>query len=336
MVRQEKGVNWVFTGWDLEEPVFTDKMRYLCYEAEITPSTGKHHWQGYVGFKNQITMQGVIERLNFKKHPFVEKMRGNLKQNEDYCSKEANYTKHGDIPICQGTRSDLVTVAELVRSGATDKDIICKVEVGEDGETVDYGEKWRMNYKGIQAMRSVLISPRSRLQGPMDVRIRWGAPGIGKTWGVYEEFAEDDVYVKMPGKWWDGYTDQKCVIIDDFDPENCFDITYDFYLKLLDMYKMSVEVKGATVAIAARTRTIVFTSNFDPKTWFCERKNRKAFFRRVTSIVEVRDRDGDMKLGGGNIDPPLSSRIPEVDSLLEFMKMKKIIADAPVQEYEEF
>lgn len=331
----DRGMNWVFTGWDVEEPVFSDKMKYLCYEAETCPDTKRHHWQGYVGFYNSQRMDSVISILNFKKHPRVAIMRGNLKQNKDYCSKEGGFTKHGSVPICQGKRTDLITVSEMVRNGASDADIINKVVIGDDGSEVDYGEKWRANYGGIRAMRAALKKTRTRLQGPMDVRIRWGEPGIGKTWAVYDEFGEDQVYVKMPGKWWDGYTNQKCIIIDDFDPENCFDITYDFYLKLLDIYPMTVEYKGGTTPIAFETRTIIFTSNYDPRTWFVEKKNRKAFFRRVKQIIHVGSGSGS-EVGEGNISPPLKSRIPEIDSLLDFMKVKKIIADAPVQEYEEF
>jgi len=116
----------------------------------------------------------------------------------------------------------------------------------------------------------------------MDVRIYYGPPGTGKTRSVYDEFGLDDVYQKMVGKWWDGYKGEKVVIIDDFDPDNCFEIVYDFYLKLLDRYPMRIEYKGGSCQF--RSKIIIFTSNVDPKGWWSDKENRGAFFRRVNTI----------------------------------------------------
>jgi hypothetical protein len=43
----------------------------------------------------------------------------------------------------------------------------------------------------------------------------WGAPGLGKSHAV--RTSEKDLYLKAQNKWWDGYTGQKAVLLDDFD-----------------------------------------------------------------------------------------------------------------------
>lgn len=332
----EKSYNWVFTSWDVDPPGFeVGKMTYLCYEQETCPTTGKKHWQGFVGFKSQIRMKSVIQRLNCKTHPYVEIMKGSLKDNERYCNKENGLTKFGTLPR-QGKRTDLETITQLVRNGLSDKEIIntvVEVEGKDSTVTVDYGEKWRHNYKGIQAMRSILFEEDRNWK--MDVRIYYGKPGTGKTRSVFEEFDQNDIYCKTTGKWWDGYRGEKVVLIDDFDPANCFDIQYDFYLKLLDRYKLNIEVKGGMVKFYSRI--IIFTSNFNPITWFTEKKNREAFFRRVTSIRHfelgkpILDLALDSKCGGGNIDsPPLPHNEEEI------LREHNRVCKAHPQVYEEF
>lgn len=45
----------------------------------------------------------------------------------------------------------------------------------------------------------------------------YGPPGTGKTRYVHEKY--DDIYDKGQNKWWDGYTGQKVVLIDDLDKQ---------------------------------------------------------------------------------------------------------------------
>ena len=52
--------------------------------------------------------------------------------------------------------------------------------------------------------------------------------------------------------------------------------------RLCDRYPMAVEVKGGSVDFISKI--LKFTSNFNVDTWFQDRPNKAAFFRRVTSI----------------------------------------------------
>lgn len=46
----------------------------------------------------------------------------------------------------------------------------------------------------------------------------YGAPGTGKSYYARHHYG-DDVYIKQQNKWWDGYTGQKTVVLDDHDTD---------------------------------------------------------------------------------------------------------------------
>lgn len=253
---------------------WSDDMSYLVMGDEVGEG-GKDHVQGFVIFKNPRMLTGVIKKY---KGIHWEICAGSPVQNMEYCKKDGKWQEWGTPPKPQGERTDKVKLGDLIKSGKSDREII----ETEDEEGTDYGGMWVRNYRGIREARRVLKAGVVR-QWEMDVRIYWGPTGCGKTRRVWDEFS--DVYVKPTGKWWDGYQGQECVLIDDFDPTNCFDITYDFYLKLLDRYPMTVEVKGGFEPFVSKV--VVFTSNYDPNTWFTYKENRAAFFRRVRTMVHM-------------------------------------------------
>lgn len=119
----------------------------------------------------------------------------------------------------------------------------------------------------------------------MDVRIYWGKTGSGKTRKVYDEFGNNNIYNKMEGKWWDNYNGEICVLFDNFNPKNNYGLSFNYFKNLLDKYPMLVECKGSSCQF--RSKTIIFTSNYDPKDWFPNEKYRDVFFSKVKTIINV-------------------------------------------------
>jgi len=71
-------------------------------------------------------------------------------------------------------------------------------------------------------------------------------------------------YLDLSGDtvWWDGYTGQKCVVIEEFYGQ----MKIGYLLKLLDRYPMQVQTKGSYVPFLAEV--IFFTSNEHPRMWY--------------------------------------------------------------------
>lgn len=70
--------------------------------------------------------------------------------------------------------------------------------------------------------------------------------------------------MKLAGtKWWDGYTNQENVIIEDIDAGSVAGAEMvGLYKQWLDRYPFAAEVKGSSFVI--RPRRLVITSNFHP------------------------------------------------------------------------
>lgn len=81
-------------------------------------------------------------------------------------------------------------------------------------------------------------------------------------------------------KWWDGYKQEKNVLIDEFRGQ----IGVAHLLRWFDKYRCSVEVKGGTVPLNARK--IIITSNIHPRDWYpdLDDETKNALLRRMRII----------------------------------------------------
>ena len=284
-----KSRNWCFTvnNPEYEREVLFEKLgnfKYAIIGKEVGEVEGTPHYQCYVDFTNPRVLGG-LKKIDQRIH--WEPRRGTWEQAVNYCKKEGDWVERGTPQVGQGTRTDIISITDRLRDGKSDKEIL-----------EEFGDK-ALRMMGCVSRGRAALCEQLR-NWPMDVRIYCGPPGSGKSRAVWEEFGIENVYPKMVGKWWDGYLGQTCVLIDDFDPDNCFDIMFDFYLKLLDRYPMRIEYKGGSCNFYSHT--IIFTSNFHWDDWFVNKGNRSAFFRRVSEYRWFPE--PGTEVGGGNTDPP--------------------------------
>lgn len=238
---------------------------YGCFGREIAPTSGTPHLQCYMHFTNPRAF-GPLKKEFPTAH--IEGAKGSALDNKNYCSKEGNFIEFGKIPI-KGERTDIIKITTLIREGKSEKEI-CSND--------DDAERYTRHLKNYRELKHIFVDEKRCW--PMDVRVYWGVPGSGKTRAVYEEFSS--IYEKMSGKWWDGYAGEECVLIDDFDPGDCYGTDFAFFLKLMDRYPLRIEWKGGSGHFSSKV--IIFTSNFNPSEWFQLKENRSAFFRRINEI----------------------------------------------------
>lgn len=291
-----RGKKWVFTSFDGAAPEFDERlMRFLCYQLETAPTTGRLHWQGVCHLKKGRTMDGAKKLIT--KNGQIETQRGTDSEATAYCRKPESavvgtYCEFGSTERCEVKES----------AGCLDRALECadlkEVAEREPKAFVIYG-------RGLERLFNYRSEKR---QFKTDVRIFWGPTGTGKSEHAAAELP--DAYWVMPPRangnvWWDTYAGEEDVIIDDFDPMD-WSITY--VLRMLDRYPLRIENKGGTCQFLAKR--VIITSHYDPSKWWPTRTDE--IMRRVRECIDCT----------GGIDRILRARadvmaITDVEQMLE-------------------
>lgn len=273
--------NVCFTGYDeremkaaLDTARTNPDVKYWIYQVEECPNTQRRHLQGYIEFSKQLGMN-QIKALLGSRSVHLEKRRGTAKQAADYCRKEDSRLEgpweHGTISG-QGKRTDLDHVREMIKEGAS----MLAIADEHFGSYCRY-EKSFDNYRDMLERKKQKKVP--------EVHVLWGDAGTGKTRYVWDNFPGEDIYVKsLGGRWFDGYRNHKVALLDDFTG----DMELGLFLKLLDRFPLTVEIKGGSRYW--NPEQIFITSNLSPEDWFpkATAEQHAAIRRRFTTLKEYR------------------------------------------------
>jgi len=221
---------------------YVSSCRYMVFGYEVAPTTQTPHLQGYVAWDNPRSLDAFKSQISSKLH--LEKTRGTPTQASEYCKKDGKYEEFGEVPR-QGTRTDFASALEEIKSGLP-------VE-----EVVENQPQLLPMIRALENYKNRCLKPLNR---PVEVIVLWGDAGSGKSRWAYDN--HPDLYSKSPNKWWDGYSGQTTVLLDDFYGF----IPYTELLNVLDRYPYHAEVKGGH--IWAQWTKVIITSNKPPEQWY--------------------------------------------------------------------
>ena len=248
---------------DLELELLKDNVDYLIYGKECG-ELGTPHYQGYVRFAHPVTSRRVSSLLS---RAHVERAKGNAQQNINYCSKDGDFVEHGERPA--SSKSDKKQMW---------KDIIKWAEEG-DIEKIkeDYPHAYFLHNKKILDLRqraSLII------QGQLEHEWWVGPTGTGKSSKLWAEYP--DHYGKSLNKWWDGYSDESVVAIEEMTPEAGKYLAH--FIKIwADRYPFSPEIKGGQLK-KIRPKKIIVLSNYTPEECFSNEQDLLPIKRRFKVI----------------------------------------------------
>lgn len=259
--------NYMFTSFRSEKPSPDfDKITYMIYGEEKAPTTGNPHYQGYVEFTSTQRIAGAKKIFNDDTMHF-DKRRGTQEQAIEYCKKDGVFTEHG-YPTRQGRRTDL---KKIIEENKTIEEIM-------DKEPQIYCQ-YR---KGLLDIYARKIEQRLQNIRNVEVYVYWGVTGSGKT---YKAIMDNPDYYQMltinkgDRVFFDGYKGQSTLIIDEFYGQ----IPYHYMLRILDKYKLQVEIKGGTTW--AQWNKVVITSNAPPASWYPDLQNIDPLLRRINEVI---------------------------------------------------
>lgn len=236
---------------------------------------GSHfHFQFYLQFGTCKALSWLKNRVDGSAH--WEVARGNPSQNKAYCTKSDTRVSgpwEVGVAATQGQERGLTEAVEAIKMGEPIHEVAAR-----------YSEIWVRHGRGLVDLRKTLrLEADRRVFGPdgPELWVLWGPSGTGKS--RYAQEAWPDAFWKAPyEKWWDGYSGQATVVIDDFSGA-CMRLK-DFQ-RLIDWYPLWVETKGGSVPMLAQR--YVITSNYAPGSWYNERLDPgQTVLRRVRDFAE--------------------------------------------------
>lgn len=278
---------YCFTSFNLNEPLFMDCMKYLCYSPEICPTTQKPHWQGYFYLYDQKTMSAACKI--FKEYKISVKVaRGDPDENRTYCGgdryikddkikeKNPNFKEFGTMPS-QGKRTDLDAIKDEIIAGKKVDDICIErpMVYHQYGRTLEKIEE---------------ITNRTKFRKWMTTcDWYWGETGTGKSHHAFQSYSPEThfKYNLNDSGFWNGYTGQEVVIINEFRGQ----IPYSELLDLIDKWPKDVKIKGKS-CVPFLAKHIIITSSLHPEDVYhnlAERDSLNQLKRRVQIIHLVKD-----------------------------------------------
>lgn len=249
---------------------YAPSAKYLVFGYETAPKTGTPHLQGYVSWDTPRSLDKFKADVSEKLH--IEKTRGTPIQASLYCkyddypvnAKPNVFEEFGELPR-QGERTDWCVAISELKSGTS-------VE-----EVIESQPQLLPCIRALEAYQAKLLKPLNR---DVEVIVLWGDSGTGKSRWAYDTYP--DLYSKPPGRWWNDYTGQETVLLDDFYGY----IPYTELLNVLDRYPYKCEIKGGFVN--AQYKRVIITSNKPPEEWYgrgltpaLRRRLHKIFFYSI-------------------------------------------------------
>ncbi len=249
--------NWCFT---INNPVAKEKdgddlIGYeYCILANEIGEDGTPHVQGYIAFKDKITMANV-KKMMPRAH--LEVMRGTPEQASEYCKKDGEYIECGTLP-----RNQQYNSMKLKKENFTKMIKAAKEDKFDDIMEID-PVAYVQNYHAFKRIKQDNPQKKQDLNDTCGIWL-WGETGIGKSRKARADY--EDIYDKPCNKWWDGYKGETSILIDDFDKNHK---VLGHHLKRWgDRYSFPAEQKGTTVQI--RPQRIIVTSNYSIEDIFYE------------------------------------------------------------------
>lgn len=259
---------------------------YMCMSDEIGEN-GTFHTHIYMHFSSAVYFSTIKKRFE---GGHFEMARGTSAQNRDYVFKEGKWLndkkndtniidshyEYGDLPIerqGQGCRNDLYDLYDMIKSGASNYDII--TECPSFIKDIDKLDKVRFTLKENEY--------KNKWRN-LETTYIYGATGTGKTRSVMETYGYENVYrITDYAHPFDNYKGQDIILFEEFRSS----LSLSDMLKYLDGYPVELPCRYSN-KIACFTKVFI-CSNISLSKQYVNIQNEEyssyeAFLRRIQYI----------------------------------------------------
>jgi hypothetical protein len=321
------------------------KIRYASIGFE-RGANGTIHFQVYFQLESKCkfsTFNNRFKKLGIKVHFHLEESRGSAAQNIAYTQKPTGTWEYASgvkkfstqlrepliigqnkLVAKKGVRTDLKAVTTDALAG----------EFSATQMAQTHPTTFLKYSSGIMKMKHIgdLQKAKESVTEVTSYLLWSKKEGTGKTTDAESRrfpamfnYSKDDVFIVNPVKgrplWFDGYDDEKVLIIDDLAP-NILDRNH--LLKLLQPQNRTVEIKGASVVIKAEY--VFVTSNYSPMD----------LFRRDETFTEINEHGDKYTWTEKVTDTALISRFNGIINYDEEPNYRKDLKQQKVCKTDEF
>jgi len=301
--------NWCFTiNNPTTDQLFKSQTQIkLCTASLEVGESGTVHYQGYLELKTSRSLNQT-KALFTDEWVHLEQRRGSKNQAMEYSLKTYTTVLKESDSLCNNwndttfniptidlpsTPTHVITIGldgsykelmSTLQEKKTKKQrlTILKDKILNGSDELDIAnedfELWVKYNKAFSHYRLLCSTPRKQ---KTKVFVVQGPTGVGKSYWARQQDA--NAYWKPRNNWWDGYTNQNTVIIDEFYGW----LPYDLLLRLGDEYPLQVECKGGSINF--NSKKLIITTNNLPHTWYSN-VYFQAFIRRVDLWVVIPER----------------------------------------------
>jgi len=244
-------------------------LKYMVGQYELGEEKGTPHFQFVIWCSEAVRPSAV-----HKAFPGCHVLFVNVPNKAvEYVTKESTRLdgpwELGIRPVRRNDKSDWERVHELARNNEIAK-IPAEIQIKCMGNLI--------------RIRDMFLKSKDCAHGKVRGLWIYGPPGTGKSFFARNYLGTDPVYPKTQAKWWDGYQQEKVVVLDDMDS----DCLAHFMKIWTDVYAFIAEAKGTTVA--PNHHVFVVTSNEPLESIYEGQKPdfQQAIRRRFT-VVQTHD-----------------------------------------------
>lgn len=244
--------------------------KYLKYGNEVGEE-GTPHFQGMVIFNSAKTVSAARKALRGCHVEIMISLSGSMA----YVEKDGDIFEKGTPPQLQSDQGHHGATGGAIEQERWKR--LREAAEANDLDAIDEKSRYK-DIKLIEHHRDRYLRTRHLEDTEEQHEWYYGASGTGKSRKAREE--NPDAYLKACNKWWDGYTDQDVVIIEDFDKAH---YVLCHHLKIWgDRYPFPCERKGGSMTI--RPQKIIVTSNYHPREIWEHASDLEPILRRFNVI----------------------------------------------------
>lgn len=239
--KYERCRNFQVTNWSCNtHEVYTEYQKFIkfcVWGEERCPTTGREHHQVFLCLKGAtVNSEKCLRRIaDWFGDAHVEACKGSIKQNIEYVTKEKKFHQRGQQPE-QGARNDIKQVVEEIKSGLVTVDEIL----------LDNPALYRTYGRVLREIEGT-VKRKQNNNGVVRKGIwYYGESNSGKSWRAFNKpypYTNETHYQKNKKEdYWDGYTGQDTVVINEL-RANDSAIGFTDLLQMVDNHPFTLKIK---------------------------------------------------------------------------------------------